>query len=278
MEWLSFIGLAAAGLFPLVNPLGAVPLFASLTQDFPKSAQRKQAIRASVFAFCILAISLLAGQAVLNFFDLSLGMLQIAGGLIVGNTAWQMSTGNNRLSHSDIRRLHHRGFKTSLVEAAGGFVSTVAELPHKVTELPAHVAQATHLKTANDNDEPRATGETPDDQGESGADDQAVPDISFSPMAMPMLAGPGAIGVAIGLAAQGTAPLDTVGSLIGIAVIAVLSVVCLLAAGGINNRLGPSGIDAMTRIFGFIVLGIAVALIANGISSLFGVTLHGTTG
>ncbi len=285
MQWLSFIGLAAAGLFPLVNPLGAVPLFASLTQDYSASEQRRQALRSAMFAFAILGVSLLVGNAILAFFDLSLGMLQIAGGLIVGHTGWQMSTGQPRLSQQDVRELHHRGFKRSVASATTSIVSTVTHLPKGVSQLAAKdrrdaTSKTKTADTSSAKGETAATGATshPGDVSSSEPPKNASADVSFSPMAMPMLAGPGAIGVTIGLAAQATTALDTVGAMIGIGVIAVLAAICLLTAGAINARLGPTGIDAMTRIFGFIVLAIAVALVANGLSGLFGIPLHGSAG
>ncbi|MDP3971468.1 MAG: MarC family protein, partial [Candidatus Nanopelagicales bacterium] len=98
----------------------------------------------------------------------------------------------------------------------------------------------------------------------------------FSPMAMPILSGPGAMGIIIGLEAQSQSPLDSIGLALGSLGIAALVAVCLLAANPLNRTISPSAMIAMTRIFGFILLAIAVAVFASGISSLFGIPLHGS--
>ena len=89
-------------------------------------------------------------------------------------------------------------------------------------------------------------------------------DISLTPMAMPMLSGPGSIGVVMGLAAHADSLLAYVGMVIGITGVA-LSVYLFLRMGGpLVKRLGPSGMGALTRIFGFLILAIAVQLVWDG--------------
>jgi multiple antibiotic resistance protein len=95
-------------------------------------------------------------------------------------------------------------------------------------------------------------------------------DISFSPMAMPLLAGPGAIGVVVGIAAHGHSWQDYFGYVIGILLIAATVVVCLAASGTIFTRLGPNGVGVLNRVFGFLILAIAVALVARGVLALTG--------
>jgi multiple antibiotic resistance protein len=89
-------------------------------------------------------------------------------------------------------------------------------------------------------------------------------DISLTPMAMPMLSGPGSIGVVMGLAAHANSFLAYLGMVIGIAAVG-LSVYLFLRLGGpLVKRLGPSGMGALTRIFGFLILAIAVQLLWDG--------------
>lgn len=95
-------------------------------------------------------------------------------------------------------------------------------------------------------------------------------DVSFTPMAMPLLAGPGAIGVVVGLAAHGHSWEDYVGYVIAILLIAAAVLICLDASGAIFKRLGPNGIGVLNRIFGFLILAIAVALIARGAVAIAG--------
>jgi len=91
-------------------------------------------------------------------------------------------------------------------------------------------------------------------------------DISLTPMAMPMLSGPGSIGVVMGLAAHANGILAYVGMVIGIFLVG-LSVLMFLRLGGpLVKRLGPTGMGAITRIFGFLILSIAVQLVWDGVA------------
>lgn len=93
-------------------------------------------------------------------------------------------------------------------------------------------------------------------------------DVSFSPMAMPLLSGPGALGVVIALSARSHTVTSTAGLLVAVAAIAVLIYVVLRLGPPLVDRLGPTGIGALTRIFGFLILAIGVELVAHGVLAL----------
>jgi len=82
--------LTFATLFPIVNPLGAAPIFLSLTQTYPESVRKLLARRIALYGFLLLGGSLAIGSAVLAFFGISLPIVQIAGGFVLANTGWQM--------------------------------------------------------------------------------------------------------------------------------------------------------------------------------------------
>jgi multiple antibiotic resistance protein len=89
-------------------------------------------------------------------------------------------------------------------------------------------------------------------------------DISLTPMAMPMLSGPGSIGVVMGLAANADSMTTYMGMVIGIAALA-LSVFLFLRLGGpLVARLGPGAVAGITRIFGFLIFAVAVQLVWDG--------------
>jgi multiple antibiotic resistance protein len=91
-------------------------------------------------------------------------------------------------------------------------------------------------------------------------------DISLTPMAMPLLSGPGSIGVVMGLAAHTDSLMSYFGMVIGIAAVA-LSVYLFLRLGGpLVSRLGPGATGAINRIFGFLILAIAVQLVWDGMA------------
>jgi multiple antibiotic resistance protein len=100
------------------------------------------------------------------------------------------------------------------------------------------------------------------------ADANTKEDISLTPMAMPLLSGPGSIGVVMGLAANVESVASYAGIVIGIIALS-LSVYLFLRMGGpFVGRLGPNAVGAITRIFGFLILAIAVQLVADGIFDL----------
>jgi multiple antibiotic resistance protein len=187
-------------LFPIVNPLGGIPLFFSLTADFPPEERNRTALKTALYVVAILVVFMLVGRFVLNFFGISLPVLKIAGGLIVANTAWGMVTGSSRM--------------------------TIAESSEALTKE----------------------------------------DISLTPMAMPMLSGPGSIGVVMGLAADADHFLSYVGMVVGIVALGLTVYLFLLLGGPFVKRLGPSAMGAINRIFGFLILSIAVQLVWNGVA------------
>ena len=89
-------------------------------------------------------------------------------------------------------------------------------------------------------------------------------DISLTPMAMPMLSGPGSIGVVMGLAADSDSMIAYLGMVIGIAVLGVVVYLFLCLGGPLVKRLGPGATGAINRIFGFLLLAIAVQLVWDG--------------
>jgi multiple antibiotic resistance protein len=85
-------------LFPIVNPLGGVPMFFSFTADYTTQERRRTALKIGIDVIAILIVFMLFGRFVLNCFGISLPVLKIAGGLIVANTAWGMVTGSSRMT------------------------------------------------------------------------------------------------------------------------------------------------------------------------------------
>jgi multiple antibiotic resistance protein len=79
-----------AALFPVVNPIGGAPIFLSMTRYYPQDAQKLLARKIGAYGFAILAVSLLFGSEILSFFGITLGVVQIAGGLVVASTGWTL--------------------------------------------------------------------------------------------------------------------------------------------------------------------------------------------
>lgn len=189
-------------LFPITNPLGAVPIFYSLTATDSRADRNRQAKQISINVIGVLSVFLIMGRFILEFFGLSLGVLRIAGGLLVAQTAWEMVTAHQRLT-------------------------------------PLENDAAFNKK-----------------------------DISFTPMAIPIISGPGAIGVVMALSARITQVVDYLGCLLGIAALGLVLYLCLALGGPLINALGKNEIGAMNRILGFFILAIAVQFITDGVFDL----------
>jgi multiple antibiotic resistance protein len=105
-------------------------------------------------------------------------------------------------------------------------------------------------------------------------------EIAFTPLAMPSLAGPGSISVVVTAASQiksnhpDNYSLVYLGVVIGIALTVVIAWLILRTASSMARLLGPSGIDALTRIFGFLLISIGIQFLLTGVSDFFGL-VHG---
>jgi multiple antibiotic resistance protein len=90
LNFIRVLLVAFTTLFPVVNPIGCSPIFLALTRQYPSSAQQLLARKIAVYSFAILAVSLLFGTTILGFFGISLVVIQIAGGLILAATGWNL--------------------------------------------------------------------------------------------------------------------------------------------------------------------------------------------
>lgn len=93
-------------------------------------------------------------------------------------------------------------------------------------------------------------------------------DISFTPMAMPMLSGPGAIAITIGMFNRANGYYEYFYIIIAIVLVALLSFLVLRSAEKLNRFLGKGGMAALSRMMGFIILSIGISMILNGILPL----------
>lgn len=190
-------------LFPIADPFGAVPIFYSLTSNSTPRHRNNQARRVAINVVIVLTTSLIVGRLILDFFGISVGVLQIAGGLMLARTAWTMIA---------------------------------------ITNSPA--PSETHRVEAQD-------------------------DITLVPLAIPLISGPGAIGMMVGLAAKSSHFTSYAGSWLGILGLGLLLYLCLTLGAPLVRLLGRTGLRAFTQILGFFILAIAVQMVSEGALSLF---------
>jgi multiple antibiotic resistance protein len=89
-------------------------------------------------------------------------------------------------------------------------------------------------------------------------------DISFSPMAMPLLSGPGSISLLIGLYGQHPSFLDRIIIIAVVLTLGLITFLILRSAPYLQSIMGVSGLKALSRIMGFIVMAIGVQYIIGG--------------
>ena len=82
--------LVIAALLPIVNPFGGAPVFLAMTADCTAALRATLAQKIAVNAFVLLLASLFVGTYVLEFFGLSVTVVQVAGGIVVCANAWEL--------------------------------------------------------------------------------------------------------------------------------------------------------------------------------------------
>lgn len=91
-------------------------------------------------------------------------------------------------------------------------------------------------------------------------------DVSFTPLALPLLAGPGALAVVIGASTKTQAMpwLSYILILAAILLAVIVAWICLREANLLLKILGKNGMGALTRIMGFLLICIAVQMMIQG--------------
>jgi multiple antibiotic resistance protein len=93
--------------------------------------------------------------------------------------------------------------------------------------------------------------------------------IAIVPLAMPLLAGPGAISLMIIQAGRGNGLEQHVGVVLSVLALAVSIWLILQASGPIARGLGQTGMNVATRFMGLILAAIAVEFITSGLGEIF---------
>ncbi|MCF6142108.1 MarC family NAAT transporter [Flavobacterium sp. K77] len=93
-------------------------------------------------------------------------------------------------------------------------------------------------------------------------------DIALTPLAIPMLAGPGSISLLIAFYQEHNSTIEIIISCFAIIAIAVVIFIILRSAHYLANFLGASGIVAISRIIGFIVIAIGIQYIVSAIINI----------
>lgn len=204
LEWTGYIKIFTA-LLAIVNPLGAVPVFVSLTGSLTEG-ERRRIVRTTSIAFGVVLISAtLIGESLLNFFGISIPSFKVGGGILLMLMAIAMM-------------------------------------------------QARHTLTR----------QTPEEAEEAGEKES----IAVVPIAIPLLAGPGAISTVIIYAHASYQPVHIALIIFIVLMVAMVTWAALHVANPVSKLLGKTGINIATRLMGLLLASIAVEFIAGGLAQL----------
>jgi len=78
------------GLFSLINPLSALPIYLGLTQDESEEDKLRTLKKACLYVLVICLVSYYLGVYLLHFFGITIPALRVAGGLIIFRSGWQL--------------------------------------------------------------------------------------------------------------------------------------------------------------------------------------------
>ncbi len=70
-------------LLAIVNPIGVIPFFLAYTQGLGRTERRRTLRVASFSAFCVIAVSGIAGLQIITFFGISIASFQVGGGMLL---------------------------------------------------------------------------------------------------------------------------------------------------------------------------------------------------
>ncbi|MDV7142805.1 MarC family protein [Tropicimonas sp. TH_r6] len=100
---------------------------------------------------------------------------------------------------------------------------------------------------------------------DSTAEEEERPDPSVFPLAIPLLAGPGAITTMILLVGQTDGPLEASGVFVAMALVLAVVAIMFRSAGLLERALGRTGTVVATRLLGMLLAALAVQFVLDGL-------------
>ena len=92
--------LIVGSLLPIVNPLGSAPMFLAMTHGSDEPTRQKLAAQVAFNSFFLLFASMVFGTLVLKLFDLSVPVVQVAGGAVLCALGWNLLN-KDQPAHAD---------------------------------------------------------------------------------------------------------------------------------------------------------------------------------
>jgi len=96
---LAFVGFVA--LFPPVNPLGTALVLDPFLHHLTRVERKLAAAKIALYCFLICTVTLFVGSWLFKLFGISLPVVQIAGGILICRTGWQLLSSNNEKNSAE---------------------------------------------------------------------------------------------------------------------------------------------------------------------------------
>ena len=99
----------AVSLVSILNPIGVIPIFISLTESFSEEKVKRISSSCGITVSITLMISLLIGQRLLDFFSISLASFSIGGGILIFTMGMQMisaQTTTSKMSEEEAENIN----------------------------------------------------------------------------------------------------------------------------------------------------------------------------
>ncbi len=102
MDTISILSTFAATSFALLNPLGMLPVFVGYTANLDAGVQRWLALLVSLTVMGLTLLFLLTGNAIIDFFGITLDSFRVAGGILLLLLGIQIVTGDSGKAAKDL--------------------------------------------------------------------------------------------------------------------------------------------------------------------------------
>ena len=229
METVSFLTMAVS-LFAITGTIAIIPIFVAATNGQTGAQQRETALIAAATYTTAAVLVLFVGNAILGFFGISVAALRVAGMAIVAVIVWKMMNAPTPSAH-----------------VMSGDDSSMGDSTHHL-----HVASNTKIAKIA----PAGSNEIPTPSG-----------VGIMPLGFPIYGGPGVLSVVI---AWGTGAKPVyMAALIAILINAALIIILDFLAIPITRLVGAQGLLATEKVFGLIVVAIAVSGMTGALLVLF---------
>jgi len=87
---MEFFILCFSSLFTLINPIGIVPIFIAMTEEYNKKERDAIAFKSVIFSFFILILFGVLGEFIFSFYNITIHGFRIAGGILLLKISFDM--------------------------------------------------------------------------------------------------------------------------------------------------------------------------------------------